>query len=75
MSNAIFSWSEEKNAILKAERNISFEEILIALESGNLVEIIPNPSQNHRGFGIRSQLASTAEFFGRDALERPQRNS
>jgi uncharacterized DUF497 family protein len=47
MTNAIFSWNEEKNAILKAERNISFEEIVAALQNSDLIEIIPNPSQNH----------------------------
>ena len=47
MSNAIFSWNEEKNTLLKAERNISFEDILMALQNGNLLEIIPNPSANH----------------------------
>ncbi|MEI6707974.1 MAG: DUF4258 domain-containing protein [Methylococcales bacterium] len=47
MSNAVFSWSEEKNALLKAERNICFEDILMALQNGNLLEIIPNPSANH----------------------------
>lgn len=47
MTNAVFSWNEEKNAILKSERNISFEDIVLALQNGNLIEIIPNPSQNH----------------------------
>ena len=47
MTTPIFSWNEEKNALLKAERNITFEDILMALQEGNLLEIIPNPSQNH----------------------------
>lgn len=47
MTNAVFSWNEEKNNILKEQRNISFEDILIALQNGNLLEIIPNPSKNH----------------------------
>ncbi len=47
MTHPIFSWNEEKNALLKAERNITFEAILMALQEGNLLEIIPNPSQNY----------------------------
>ena len=43
----MFSWNEKKNTLLKAERNISFEDILMALQEGNLLEIIPNPSQNY----------------------------
>lgn len=47
MTHPVFNWNQEKNAILKAERNISFEEIVLALQKGDLIEIIPNPSQNH----------------------------
>ena len=47
MTNTVFTWNEEKNEILKTERNISFEDILIALQDGNLLEVIPNPSRNH----------------------------
>jgi uncharacterized DUF497 family protein len=47
MSNSVFSWNEEKNTILKSERNISFEDIIIALQNGDLIEIIPNPSQHY----------------------------
>lgn len=47
MTNSVFNWNEEKNTLLKAERNISFEDIITALQNGDLIEIIPNPSQNH----------------------------
>lgn len=47
MNSPIFRWSEEKNKILKDNRNISFEEILVAIQSGDLLEIIPNASKNH----------------------------
>lgn len=36
----IFRWSPEKNEKLKAERNISFEEIILAIEAGGLVDIL-----------------------------------
>ena len=47
MKNPIFSWSEEKNRILKASRNISFEDVITAIQKGDLLEIIPNQSKNH----------------------------
>jgi len=33
-----FDWSELKDAQLKAERGIGFEEIVAAIESGNILE-------------------------------------
>lgn len=35
-----FAWNEEKNELLKREREVSFEEILVAIEEGNLLDII-----------------------------------
>lgn len=40
-------WDPDKNNWLQAERNISFERIVCALEQGKLVDIIPNPSQHY----------------------------
>lgn len=39
-----FDWSEEKNEILKQKRNISFEEILIAIQNGNLLDRVKHPN-------------------------------
>lgn len=39
-------WDEDKNTQLKEERNLSFETIVIALEQGKLIDIVPNPSSN-----------------------------
>lgn len=40
-------WNEEKNWKLKAEREISFEDVIVALEAGGLLDIIehPNPKE------------------------------
>jgi len=35
-----FRWNHEKNEQLKAERNISFEEIVLAIEADGLLDII-----------------------------------
>ena len=40
-----FRWSPEKNEALGADRGISFEAIVIAVESGGLLDILPHPNQ------------------------------
>lgn len=35
-----YRWSEEKNEQLKQSRGIAFEDIVIALESGGLLDVI-----------------------------------
>jgi len=39
-----FRWGSEKNEQLKYERGISFENMVIAIESGGLVDILPHPN-------------------------------
>jgi hypothetical protein len=41
----IFSWNNEKNALLKAERQISFEEIVLYIEMGFLLDVLEHPNQ------------------------------
>lgn len=40
-----FDYSEEKNQILKRERNVGFEDIINAIESGGLIENKRHPNQ------------------------------
>lgn len=40
-----FDWDEEKNRALKQERDVSFEEVILAIESGDLLDIIKHPSR------------------------------
>jgi len=47
LNNIEYKWNEEKNNILKKDRNISFENVVQALEDEKLLEIINNPSSNH----------------------------
>ena len=42
-----FEWSDDKNEILKSERNISFEDIVIAMDNWGIVDTIKNKSSNH----------------------------
>ncbi len=43
--NKTIRYSLEKNEILKRERDISFEDIILALESGNLLDDVEHPNQ------------------------------
>ena len=40
-----FRWSAEKNETLTSERGISFESIVVAIESGGLLDILAHPNQ------------------------------
>jgi hypothetical protein len=42
-----FRWSPEKSEMLKQERGVSFEQIVVAMESGGLLDILthPNPAK------------------------------
>ena len=41
----IFSWNSEKNVLLKAERQISFEDIVLYIEMGFLLDVLEHPNQ------------------------------
>lgn len=45
-----FSWNTEKNEQLKAEREISFEEVVFYIERGQVLDIVehPNPEKYSR---------------------------
>lgn len=42
-----FTWNIEKNEKLIKERNISFEEIVMFIEQGNLLDIVDNPNPRY----------------------------
>lgn len=39
-------WNIQKNELLKKERDISFEEILIAIEEGKVLDVVKHPDKN-----------------------------
>ncbi len=51
------NWSTEKNIRLKAERRVSFEEVISAMANGGLLDVLdhPNTAQypNQRMFVVR----------------------
>ena len=38
-----FRWNHDKNAELKAERGISFEEVVLAIEADGLLDVVRHP--------------------------------
>ncbi|MDO8625536.1 MAG: BrnT family toxin [Candidatus Diapherotrites archaeon] len=40
-----FSWNEEKNGLLKAERQVSFEDVVFYIEMGFLLDVLEHPNQ------------------------------
>lgn len=39
-----FEWNEDKNRLLKQKRNISFEDIVLSITSGGLLDIVKHPN-------------------------------
>lgn len=46
--NKYVDWNEEKNEELKLERGVSFEEIVVAMESKLVLDIISNPNHSNQ---------------------------
>lgn len=44
-----YTWNEEKNKKLIADRGISFEEIVFFIEKGNLLDILEHPNKQKYG--------------------------
>ena len=40
----VFRWDLQKNALLMRERGLSFEQIVLAVEGGDLLQVIAHPS-------------------------------
>lgn len=40
-----YAWNFEKNEVLKEERGISFEEVVLNIQLGNEVDIFDHPNQ------------------------------
>ncbi len=43
-----FDWSTEKNQKLLEERGLSFEAIILAIEAGKVLDIVPHPTLAHQ---------------------------
>lgn len=51
------NWNTEKNICLKAERGVSFEEVISAMSNGGLLDVLDHPNieqyPNQRMFMVR----------------------
>lgn len=56
-----FRWSHEKNDMLKTERSVSFEEIVLAIEADGLLDDLPHP--NAEKYPNQSVLVVTFEAY------------
>ena len=45
MKYEFFSWNNEKNIKLRAERGICFEDIVLRIHAGNILDVVPHPNQ------------------------------
>jgi len=41
----IFRWDNEKNELLKTTRGVSFEQVVLLMEKGEILDTIENPNQ------------------------------
>jgi len=41
-----FRWNHEKNEQLKVDREVSFEEIVLALEDNGLLDVLQHPNES-----------------------------
>jgi uncharacterized DUF497 family protein len=41
----IFRWDNEKNELLKKNRGVCFEEVVLLMERGDVLDTIENPNQ------------------------------
>jgi len=44
----IFNWDENKNNQLKSTRYISFEQVIIDIENGEILDVLVNPSKQYK---------------------------
>ncbi len=44
-----YAWNDEKNRRLKAERDVSFEEVVFHIERGQLLDIVEHPNPEKYG--------------------------
>lgn len=69
----VFNWDEQKNRRLNEERGISFEEIVIAIHEGSLIDVLEHPNRerypNQRIYLVEHQDYVWAVPFVRDVAK------
>ncbi|MFZ2890462.1 toxin [Sulfuricurvum sp.] len=44
----VFDWNDDKNTLLKENRNVCFEDVVTSIQEDKLLDIVKNPSTNHQ---------------------------
>ena len=44
-----YNWNNEKNEILKKDRTISFEELVLSISEGNIIAVLDHPNKEKYG--------------------------
>jgi uncharacterized DUF497 family protein len=44
----VFDWNDDKNTLLKENRNICFEDVVTSIQEDKLLDIVKNQSVNHQ---------------------------
>jgi len=44
----VFDWNDDKNTLLKENRNICFEDVVTSIQEDKLLDIVKNQSANHQ---------------------------
>jgi uncharacterized DUF497 family protein len=57
----VFAWDSAKNEMLKAERGISFEEIVFHIGRGDLLDVLEHPNQQ-KYFGQRVLVVRVGDY-------------
>ena len=69
----VFNWDEQKNRRLKEERGSSFEEIVIAIHEGSVIDVLEHPNTerypNQRIYLVKHQDYVWAVPFVRDVAK------
>lgn len=39
-----FEWNEDKNTLLKKQREVCFEDVFVAISEGRLLDVLPHPN-------------------------------
>ena len=42
----IYNWNSEKNLLLKETRGVSFEQIIMHIDQGDLIDVIEHPNRD-----------------------------
>lgn len=61
LSVKYFSWDSEKNEKLKAERGVSFEEVVFYIEKGQILDIVEN-AKNEKYKGQRIFIIEIRDY-------------